>query len=105
MLAPHQAEHHQLGIGRRPADQDRDPGELVVSEPELAMQRDAHARTRAGKRPSPSVAPSRRSTASSGCGINPRTLPCALATPAAEAIEPSGFSMPYVNTMRASAGS
>ncbi len=94
VLAPHQAEHHEFGIGRRAPDQPWNQGELVIGESQLAVQRRRHARTRAANSPSPSTDPSSGSVASSGCGISPRTLPAALATPAADATAPSGFSSP-----------
>ena len=95
VLGPHQAEHGQLEpVGVAPhllAD------ELVlgVGEAELAVRRGAHAATvwrasDSNNRP-PSADPVRSSTACSGWGIRPMTLPASLVTPAMSRSEPLGL--------------
>ncbi len=98
VLGPHQAEHGQLEpVGVAPhllAD------ELVlgVGQAELAVRRGgAHAATVAAWRASdsnsspPSAEPVSSSTACSGWGIRPMTLPASLVTPAMSRSEPLGL--------------
>ena len=79
VLAPHQAEHDQLGVGRLAAQQLRDAGGLVVGQAELAVAGEpsvgAHRASSPASTSRPSVEPSSGSQASSGCGIRPITLP------------------------------
>ena len=66
-----------------------------VAEPRPdAPARGPHAAAAASdaNRPSPSVEPVRGSTACSGWGISPKTLPASLTTPATSASDPFGFS-------------
>ena len=55
-------------------------------------QRGRRRRRRSGTAASPSSEPVSGSTACSGCGISPTTLPAALETPAMSRAEPFGFS-------------
>ena len=109
VLAPHDRVHRELGGGRAAAEERDDPGVLVVLEPELgvghrvvrrglrALDRVEHqALTRAlsteVKKPSPSVpGPVRASTACSGCGMSPTTLPRSLVMPAMSRRLPLGL--------------
>ena len=92
VLGPHQREHGQLDLVRLAPELRDDQVVLVVGEPQLAMA--AHAGTRAADRNSfsPSVEPVSSSTACSGCGISPTTLPAAFDTPAMSREEPLKFS-------------
>ena len=102
VLGPEQREHRQLdAVGLAP-DQLADAAELRIGEPQLAVSRRpllplghrAHAGTPAMLSNSrrPSVEPVRASTACSGWGIRPSTLPASLVTPAISLLEPLGFS-------------
>ena len=99
VLGPHHREDPELGIGRRALEQVEDALPLCNGEPVLAreLERDvgvAHARQHRRKersRGAPSVLPSRGSTACSGCGISPSTLPSSFATPAIASTEPLGL--------------
>ena len=79
VLGPHEAEDRQLDlVGLAPHERD-DAVVLGVGEPELAVA--AHAATRAAdsNSRSPSAEPVSGSTACSGCGIRPTTLPACVA--------------------------
>ena len=123
VLAPHHAEHRQLELVRVAAEPGPDRVELVVGEPEPAVERllarpppadDRLAATGASSAaadrdraagaaraaalstsermiPSPSSEPRTASTAVSGWGIRPATLPAAFVTPAIARSEPFGF--------------
>ena len=83
VLRPHQAEDRELDLVRLAARQLDDAVVLEVGEPELPVA--AHqAATRAADSNSlrPSAEPVSGSTACSGCGISPTTLPAWLDTPA-----------------------
>src|SRR4051794_12598303 len=96
VLGPEQAEHRQLDVVRVAAQLLADQLELGVGQPQLAVLGglDAHAATRPSTAPaprnsrSPSVEPVSGSTACSGCGISPRTLPASLVTPATSRSDP-----------------
>ena len=83
VLGPHEAEHGELDLVRLALHQRDDALVLGVGEPELPMAA-RHAATSAAdsNRRSPSAEPVSGSTACSGCGISPTTLPAALLTPA-----------------------
>src|SRR4029078_10403872 len=118
VLAPHHAEHRELELGRGAAAKAvADRVELVVGDAQAAVERlFGHRRRldRQGHRvatnvgpparsrsaadatneamiPSPSADPRTASTAVSGCGIRPATLPAALMTPAIARREPFGL--------------
>ena len=94
VLGPQQAEHRQLDVVRLAAQLLDDQLVLGVGEAELAVLCGAggHAATSAGPRNSrsPSVEPVSSSTACSGCGIRPSTLPASFVTPAMSRTDPFG---------------
>ena len=90
VLGPHQREHRQLDVARLAPEAVDDQLVLVVGEPELAVLGLGGPRRRHGARTatldstparidskivSPSTEPVSGSTACSGCGIRPNTLP------------------------------
>lgn len=110
VLGPHHGVHGELGAGGTAAQDLADPGVLVLLEAELlpglsgvrgfgrVLDRvQAHALTSflmiEVKKPRPSVrpVPISGSTACSGCGIRPTTLPAALVMPAMPRSEPFGL--------------
>src|SRR5262249_32165855 len=105
VLAPHDAEDAELGVGRRAAEDLVHATELVGAEPVLLRRRfvdrgfffrRAHTRRPISARSEansilPSSEPSSASLARSGCGIRPNTLPRALHVPAMLATEPLGL--------------
>ena len=101
VLGPEQREHRQLDVVRLAAEQLDDALVLGVGEPELAVWRLGRRpsaltprrarRASARNSASPSSEPVSGSTACSGCGIRPSTLPASLATPAMSRTEPFGF--------------
>src|SRR5215831_5532438 len=106
MLTPHDRVHGQLGAGRPAAQNVPDPRIFVVFEAELGVglflltrllrRLDgvdrAHCSVVQLKKGRPSVpAPVSASTACSGCGINPTTLPAALLMPAMSRRLPFGL--------------
>src|SRR5262249_35817345 len=93
VLGPHQREDGELDLVRLAAHLGDDELVFVVGEAQLAVPR--HAGTRAAERNSfsPSALPVSGSTACSGCGIRPTTLPAALLMPAMSRAEPFGFSV------------
>ncbi len=97
VLGPEQAEHRQLDVVGLAAQLLDDQLELGVGQPQLAVlgELDRHAvapaAATASKTRSPSVEPVSGSTACSGCGIRPTTLPASLRTPAMSRAEPFGF--------------
>src|SRR4051812_20072322 len=101
VLGPHQREHRKLDPVRLAAELLDDQVVLGVGEPQLAVAGGglgAHAGTAAARWDAccaidsnslpPSTEPVRRSTACSGCGISPITLPRSLVTPAMSCNEP-----------------
>ena len=86
VLGPHQAEDRELDLVRLAPQLVDDQLVLGVGEPELAMAGGDHAGAPISA--SPSTEPVRRSTACSGCGIRPSTLPASLHTPAMSCAEP-----------------
>ena len=98
VLGPHQREDGELdlvGLALHVLD---DAVVLLVGEAQLAVARgDRHAASAAAAPTternsfSPSSEPVSGSTACSGCGISPTTLPAALETPAMSRAEPFGF--------------
>src|SRR5579875_86252 len=121
MLRPHEREHGQLHVARLATEAGENQVVLVVGESELAVSvppilgagglhllvlrsqathaRSATAASIDSKIESPSVEPVRGSTACSGCGIRPKTLPALLTTPAMSSWEPLGlWPLEYLNT-------
>jgi hypothetical protein len=103
VLAPEQRVHRELEVVRLAGEVLADAVELAVGEAERAVDscgRHAHAATPAAARcaaasassprssTAPSVEPSSGSTACSGCGMRPATLPAAFVMPATAATEP-----------------
>src|SRR5665213_2879181 len=112
MLAPHDRKNPQFGMGGPAPQNGPNPailigaeaiftGQLEVDLGIAGMGLDLHGGTRLhgvarasralSKRIRPSVPPKTASAARSGWGIMPRTLPCALMTPAMWAKEPLGL--------------
>ncbi len=110
VLRPHDRVHRELGAGRAAAEDLADPGVLVLLEAEFAPGLpgvrgllgvldgvEAHQAftscfSTEVKKPRPSmVGPVSGSTACSGCGIRPTTLPAALVMPAMSRYEPFGL--------------
>ena len=118
VLGPQQREHRELDLDRLAPQARDDQLVLAGGQPErearAARPRDGAAARRGGSpvpapaqpverphaaaaaseanRPRPSVDPVSGSTACSGCGIRPNTLPRSLTTPAMSSSEPLGFS-------------
>ena len=96
VLGPHQREDRELDLVRVALHVLDDELVLAVGETELAVARGGHGHTSAGATEwnslSPSSEPVSGSTACSGWGISPTTLPAALETPAMSRAEPFGFS-------------
>ena len=86
VLGPHQAEDRELDLVRLAPQLLDDEVVLGVGEPELAVAGGDH--DGAPISASPSTEPVSTSTACSGCGISPSTLPASLQTPAMSRIEP-----------------
>ena len=82
VLRPHQREDRELDLVRLALHVLDDELVLVVGEPELAVAGGGHGHASAGTTDSnsfnPSTEPVSGSTACSGCGISPTTLPAAL---------------------------
>ena len=91
VLAPHQREDRELDLVRLAPHLLHDQLVLVVGEAQLAVARH-HGHARAPISFRPSTLPVSTSTACSGCGISPSTLPAALQTPAMSRAEPLKFS-------------
>src|SRR5262249_47947038 len=106
VLGPHHGEDPELREGGRAPEDREDLGVLGVREPVLGGEREIDRRLAAARahRAAPATAstsepriarpsspPKSASTACSGCGISPKTLPRALRTPATFASEPFGF--------------
>ena len=103
VLAPHNAENAQFGVGRLAAEKSHDlvvlrDGELMLRD-QLGCDFHESTGTAVGidasidsKTPIPSVEPINGSQARSGCGIMPITLRSRLRIPAIERAEPFGFS-------------
>ncbi len=111
VLAPHDRVHRQLGLRRPAAEHLADRGVLVVLQPELGVRLlevgvlrgeldgvdRGHASTRLSRtevkktRPSVPAVPMRSSTACSGCGMIPTTLPRSLRIPAMSRALPLGL--------------
>src|SRR5439155_10834225 len=93
--------HRQLGSVRLPTKGRLDLRQLVVGEPELPVERlflRTHTVTPAiavcssdAKSGWPPVGPTSGSTACSGCGISPTTLPAGLRMPATLFVAPFGL--------------
>ena len=96
VLRPHQREDRELDLVRLALHVLDDELVLAVGETELAVAGGGHGHASAGTTDSnsfnPSTEPVSGSTACSGCGISPTTLPAALETPAMSRSEPLGFS-------------
>ena len=96
VLRPHQREDRELDLVRLALHVLDDELVLAVGETELAVARRGHGHASAGTTDSnsfnPSSEPVSGSTACSGCGISPTTLPAALETPAMSRSDPLGFS-------------
>src|SRR5262249_34577928 len=104
VLRPHQREDGQLHVVRLAPEAIADELVLGVGQAELAVPsvgrrpHGAHAATAAEARASdskmrpPSTDPVSGSTACSGCGISPITLPASLVTPAMSRSAPLKFS-------------
>src|SRR5439155_24296444 len=98
---PHRGVHGELVAGGIAPERVDDPLELVVGETELPVQRplESHAaQTLASANDNsdaingwPPVGPTSGSTACSGCGINPTTLPRSFRTPAIAFVAPFGL--------------
>ena len=91
VLAPHQAEHHELGVGGVATQKLRDAFGLPVGQAQLAVTGEGVgpqraptliAATSASNSTRPSSDPTSGSHAHSGWGIMPNTLPSRLAMPA-----------------------
>ena len=101
VLGPHHRVHRELGSVRLPTEGRLDLRQLVVGEPELPVERSflrTHPVTPAiaacssdAKSGWPPVGPTSGSTACSGCGISPTTLPAGLLMPATLFVAPFGF--------------
>src|SRR5688500_13245105 len=115
MLAPHHAEDRELQVVRVAAETGADRRELHVGDAEALVQRhvvrgghgNGHraptSTGRAAARRSPALSTNERissrpsseprmaSTAVSGCGMSPATLPAAFVTPAMARSEPFGL--------------
>src|SRR5262245_11194801 len=99
VLGPHRRVHRELVVVRIAAEGRADLLELVVCQAELSVDRlrGAHAaRARAIDNSEanigwPPVAPTSGSTACSGCGISPTTLPASLRIPAIAFDAPLGL--------------
>src|SRR5262249_44201270 len=95
VLGPEQAEHRQLDVIRLPPQLLDDELVLGVGQAKFTVlgRLDGHAATPAAAENilSPSVEPVIGSTACSGWGIRPRTLPASLRTPAMSPTEPLGL--------------
>src|SRR5438270_8905061 len=118
VLRPHQRKHGQLDVVGLPVEPLEDQLVLVVGEAELAVAAGVRRRVISAGRPaprfdrvrrhpatvnsatcsrtdsksfSPSIDPVSGSTACSGWGISPNTLPAWLHTPAMSSWEPFGF--------------
>src|SRR5436190_11389000 len=124
VLAPHHRVHRELGVGRSTSEDRADARVLVVLEPELrerlldvrvggggldglVRRRDGHTETRdfstETNMPRPSVpGPVSGSTACSGWGMRPTTLPAALQIPAMSRRLPLGLEPRYRTTTRPS---
>ncbi len=91
VLGPHQGEHRELDLVGLALELLDDQLVLVVGEAQLPVARH-HGHAIAPMSLSPSTEPVSTSTACSGCGISPSTLPAALQTPAMSRAEPLKFS-------------
>ena len=100
VLAPHQAEHHKLGVGGVATQKLRDALGLPVGQAQLAVAGEGLGPQRAStliapisasNSTRPSSDPTSGSHAHSGWGIMPSTLPSRLAMPATRSCEPVGL--------------